>query len=180
MSGSVSALRARIVGLMEGSQGVSPWTINAGLFHTCPSEIELQEASAVERSFTVHIDRRRAMEPINTLSGYGLFERRLRIRVGYYLTEVGADATFEAAGEQSGGSTPDAVEDRCDADGVLIQAVISSLRNWSGLSGVSVIDIEPLEPEGDLPDLLGDRAIAVHTFKIKSRDALPGSYGPSL
>lgn len=180
MAGSVSSLRDRVSGLMDGSAGVSPWTINAGLFHACPRELEQYEASAVERSFTVHIDRATPMEPVNTLSGYALYERRLRVRVGYYLTEVGAEAEYEAAGEQSGGSTHESVEDRCDADGILIRSVIGSLRNWAGIAGVSIIDVEPVEPEGDLPDLLGDRAIAVHTFKIKSRDALPGSYGPSL
>lgn len=180
MAGSISSLRERVSGLMDGSAGVAPWTINAGMFHACPRELEQFEASAIERAYTVHIDRATPMETINTLSGYALYSRRLRVRVGYYLTEVGADAEFEAAGEQSGGSTHEGVEDRADADGILIRAVVGSVRNWAGMSGVSIIDVEPMPPEGDCPDLLGDRAVAVHVFTIKSRDALPGSYGPSL
>lgn len=180
MAGSVSALRDRVSDLMLGSAGVAPWVIAAGMFHACPREIEQYERSAVERAFTLHIDRATPMEPINTLSGFALYMRRLRVRVGYVLTETGADADYEAAGEQSGGSTHKSVEDRADADGILIRAVVGSVRNWAGLTGVSVIDVEPAPPEGDCPELLTDRAVAVHTFTIKSRDALPGTYGPSL
>lgn len=181
MAGSVSSLRDRVAALLGGSAGVSPWTIATGLFHACPRELEQCEASAIERAFTVHLDRARPMESVNTLSGYALYERRLRVRVGYYLTEVGAEAEYEAAGEQSGGSTHESVQNRADADGIRIRAVVGSLRNWAGLSGVSIIDVIPVEPDGDNPDLLGDRAICVHTFTVKSRDALPGtSYGPSL
>lgn len=181
MAGSTSPLRARIVGLLDGSAGVTPWLIAAGMFHAVEMELEAVELSAVERAFSVHITQRTALESTNTLSGYGLFTRKLRVRVGYVLTETGADATGEAAGEQSGASTREAVEDRADADAVLIGAVVGSLRNWAGLSGVEIIDVAPADPDGDSPEMLGDRAIATHVFTVKSRDALPGtSYAPTL
>ncbi|MBL0219659.1 MAG: hypothetical protein IPQ07_38065 [Myxococcales bacterium] len=181
MGGSVAPLRDRVQALLEGRAGVDPWVIAAGMFHACPRELEQHEKTAIERAYTLHIDRATPMEPVNTLSGFALYSRRLRVRVGYFLTEIGADADFEAAGEQSGGSTHESVEDRADADGILIRSVIGSMRNWSGLTGVAIIDVAPEPPEGDCPEIQGDRAVAVHTFTVKSRDALPGtSYGPSL
>lgn len=180
MSGSTSPLRARIVGLLDGSAGVSPWVITAGMFHAVDVELEAAELPAVERAFSVHLTQRVPMEPVNTLTRYALYSRKLRVRVGYVLTEAGSEGVYEAAGEQSGASTREAVEDRADADAVLIGAVIGSLRNWAGLSGVSIIDVAPADPDGDSPEMLGDRAIATHVFTVKSRDALPGSYGPTL
>ena len=78
MSGSVSALRARVEALMLGSAGVSPWVVSASLFHASTRELELCERTSIERAFTMHIDNARPTEPVNTLSGYALYERRLQ------------------------------------------------------------------------------------------------------
>lgn len=182
MSGTTSSLRARLVGLLDGSAGVAPWTLASGRFHAIVPELESVERTAVERGFTVHIDGRKPMQPVNTLSGYGLFERRVRVRVGYVLTETGDEGTYEASGEQSGASTRAAVEDRSDEDATEIAAVIGSLRNWMTLTpGVSVIDVMPDVGEADALDLLDDRAIRTLFFRLQSRDALPGtSLGPTL
>ena len=150
------------------------------MFRVSDVEPEQVEHGRVERSFTVHIGNPKPMEPVNTTSGFALYERRLRVKIGYLLTERGDASEFEGIGEQSGPSAHDEVEDRADADGVRIRAVVGSFRNWSGLDGVSIIDVIPVESEGDNPALLGDRAVATHTFTVKSRDALPGAYGPSL
>ena len=166
---------------MLGSAGASPWVVSAGLFHASTRELELCERTSIERAFTAHIDRAAPLEPVNTLSGFALYERRLRVRIGYVLTETGDESEYEAAGEQSGASVHEAVEDRADADGILVRAVIGSVRNWSGIAGVSIIDVIPQPPEGDVPELQDTgRAIAVHTFRVLTRDALPGSYGPTI
>lgn len=179
MSGSTSPLRARIDALMVGAYGVAQWVIPAAMFHAIEGELEDVERTAVERAYTVHITQRVAIGPVNTLSGYGLFTRKLRVRVGYVLEESGDAAEYEVRGEQSGAATREVIEDRADADAVLITSVIGSLCNWAGLAGVEIIDIEPTDPEGDSPAMIGDRAIATHVFVVKSRDALPGAYAPT-
>lgn len=179
MSGSTAPLRVRVVGLVEGSAGATGWTIPAARFHVDVRNLEVLERTAIERAVNVHIDQPKPMEPINTLSGYGLYTRRLRVRVGYVLTESGDAGTFEVSGDQSGSSSQPAVEDRADEDGIELRAVIGSLRNWSGLAGVEIIDIAPGEPDGDGVEMLSDRAVATHVFVVKSRDALPGALGPA-
>lgn len=183
MAGTVSGLRARIRGLLDGSAGVSSWVLTVGRFHASDvaGELEDHPVNSIERAFTVHIDSPVAMEPVNTLSGYALYQRRLRVKLGYAMTATGDEATYENTGEQSGASTREAIEDRADEDANAIRAVIGSLRNWAGITGVSIIDVAPSTTEPDALEFNGERAINTITFTIKSRDALPGSsYGPSL
>ena len=179
MSGSTAPLRVRITAGVEGAYGVAQWVIPAGRFHVVARNLEVVELTAIERAVNIHIDKPVPTEPVNTLSGYGLYMRRLRVRVGYVLTESGDAGTFEVSGDQSGSSSRPAVEDRADEDGVELRAVIGSLRNWAGLAGVAVIDIAPADPEGDGVEMLSDRAIATHVFNVRSRDALPGALGPA-
>lgn len=180
MSGSTSSLRARVRELLEGASGVAPWLVPAGRFHAAHPGVSWAEQSeaAIERGFDVSIDSPTPTEPVNTLSGYALYSRRLRVRVGYLLRPAGDDADYEATGEQSGAADRESVEDRADADGVLIRGVIGSLRSWAGLSGVSVIDVRP--DAQDPPEFIETHAIYTHPFTVLSRDALPGAYGPTL
>lgn len=178
MSGSTSSLRARVRALLDGSAGATPWLIPAGLLHAAPPSWDDASEAASERAFDVSIDTAAPTEPVNTLSGYALYSRRLRVRVSYALQPQGDAGAYEAAGEQSGSADIEAIEDRADADGVLLRAVIGSLRNWAGLSGVAVIDVRP--DAQDAPEIDGARVVYTHVFTVLSRDALPSSYGPTL
>lgn len=163
---------------MDGSQGVTGWLIPPARFRQSPPSWEDASAAAFERAFDLSIDTAAPTEPVNTLSGYALYSRRLRVRVSYGLQPQGDDGTYEATGDQSGGADIEAIEDRADADGVLIRAVIGSLRNWASLVGIAVIDVRP--EAQDPPEADSGRVVYTHVFTVLSRDALPSSYGPTL
>ena len=179
MAGSTSSLRARLRALLEGSAGVAQWVIPAERFHAAHPGLSPEDhEAALERAYTLEIDTPSPIEPVNTLSGYALYTRRLRITVYYLIREIGTGAEYEATGEQSGAADRDSVQDRGDADGVLIRAVIGSLRNWAGLAGIAVIDLRP--EGGESPEITETHARYTHTLTVISRDALPSTYGPTL
>lgn len=176
-----STLRARGEALLFNGSGASPWVLAAGHFHAVAeprSTLETHPLDSIERAAQLVFRPRTPLGRTNPINGYGLYQQRLFVRVGYLVTGAGGDVP-ERAGEQSGSGVDDAVEDRIATDRHMIENVLGWQPNWAAVTDPSVIDCNP---DGDGAEVIvaGPRRISVVPFLLTFRAALPGSYGPSL
>lgn len=171
--------RERAHAILDGSHGVTSWTITAGQFTRAHSTVLAQEADACERVVDVRIPSVRPLAGYNNpCDGRDLSVATVIVRVAYVLTESGNLDTYDAVGGQSGGASPDEVESRASLDAQLITRSVGYQPNWSGLTP-EVIDCAP-SPDGWVLELGDDRGILTVPFEMTFKAALPGSYGPSL
>jgi hypothetical protein len=174
----LAAHRQRAYDLLLGVDGVgvSPFTIQADRFHRVPDPVDRVPLTGAERAVQVVFEPPASIGFTNPLDGRDLSAYPMIVRVSYVRT--GQGEVWDATGSQSGGADEDSVEDRALMDGKTIRDVLGWQANWTGLDPF-VIDCEP-DPAQSKPTVDGDRYVYEHTFSLKTRASLPGSYGPSL
>lgn len=177
-TGAQAQLRARALAIVAGEYGVTGYRFNAGRFTVAAVDTTPDRSEARERVADVMFDPEAIIDHRPQCS-LKIYAQRMAVTVAYVVTGAGDD--IDAEGYESGAGDIGAVEDRAAQDGHELGAVLGYQPQWTGLSGLDVINATPAidaQPTAQLS--LNGRTYTRTTYiDFTIRAGSPGSLGPS-
>jgi hypothetical protein len=154
-----SGIRQGLEALLLGTSGTTK-TMAAGRFHLASPDRALEDhpVASAERAVRVVLRPGRDIRPANGCDNFVLREHRVLVRIAYVVTHAGGDAA-EAAGEQSGAGTLDAVMDRVTTDQHDVESVLCWLPNATSITTPAVFGCQRTEDEPALNEAAGGQLL---------------------
>lgn len=178
-TGAQAQLRARALAIVAGDYGCdATHTFHHGRFTVAAVDTTPERSEARERASDVTFEPEVIIDHRPQCS-QKIYTQRMAVTVAYVVTGAGDDTDTE--GFESGAGDIGAVEDRAAQDGHELGALLGYQPQWTGLTGLDVINATPaLDAQPTALLSQSGRTYTRTTFvDFTIRTGSPGSLGPS-